>query len=44
MLSDKVAAFAAGASGFLPKPFSTVDLLAEVGRQLARIGLLVQAE
>lgn len=44
MLSDKVAAFAAGASGFLPKPFSTMELLAEVGRQLARTGVLVQAD
>ena len=44
MLSDKVAAFAAGASGFLPKPFSTVELLAEVGRQLARTGILVEAD
>ena len=44
MLSDKVAAFAAGASGFLPKPFSTVELLAEVGRQLARTGVLVEVD
>jgi DNA-binding response OmpR family regulator len=44
MLSDKVAAFAAGASGFLPKPFSTVDLLAEVGQQLTRTGVLVEVD
>jgi CheY-like chemotaxis protein len=43
MVSDKVAAFAAGADGFLAKPFSTVELLAEVGRQLMRSGALVEA-
>jgi CheY-like chemotaxis protein len=43
MVSDKVAAFAAGASGFLAKPFSTVELLAEVGRHLVRSGVLVEA-
>ncbi len=43
MVSDKVAAFAAGADGFLAKPFSTVELLAEVGRQLIRSGILVEA-
>jgi CheY-like chemotaxis protein len=42
MLSDKVAAFAAGASGFLSKPFSTVELLAELGRQLTRLGVMVE--
>jgi CheY-like chemotaxis protein len=43
MVSDKVAAFAAGADGFLAKPFSTVELLAEVGRQLMRSGVLVES-
>ena len=36
MATDKAEAFAAGASGFIPKPFTAVDLLAEVMRQLAR--------
>jgi CheY-like chemotaxis protein len=36
MASDKAEAFAAGASGFLAKPFSAAELLAEIGRQLAR--------
>ena len=44
MVSDKAAAFASGASGFLAKPFSAVDLLAEVGLQLVRTGLLVKVE
>lgn len=33
---DKAEAFAAGASGFVAKPFEEDELLAEVGRQLAR--------
>ena len=37
MVSDKAEAFAAGASGFLAKPFSAAELLAEIGRQLARM-------
>src|SRR4030067_577103 len=37
MVSDKAEATAAGASGFLAKPFSAAELLAEIGRQLARI-------
>jgi len=37
---DQAAAFAAGASGFLSKPFSAMELLAEVHRQLARVGLI----
>jgi CheY-like chemotaxis protein len=37
MVSDKAEAIAAGASGFLAKPFSAAELLAEIGRQLARI-------
>jgi len=36
MASDKVEAIAAGASGFLAKPFSAMELLAEIGRHLAR--------
>lgn len=37
MISDKEAAFAAGATGFLSKPFSAAELLAEIGRQLAQV-------
>jgi len=37
MVSDKAEAIAAGASGFLAKPFSAAELLAEIGRQLARM-------
>ena len=36
MARDKAEALATGASGFVPKPFTAVDLLAEVMRQLAR--------
>ena len=36
MASDKAEAFAAGATGFISKPFSAAELLAEVMRQLAR--------
>jgi CheY-like chemotaxis protein len=36
MASDKAEAIVAGANGFLAKPFTAAELLAEIGRQLAR--------
>ena len=36
MVSDRAEAIATGASGFLAKPFSAAELLAEVGRQMSR--------
>ena len=36
MIPDRAEAIVTGASGFLAKPFSAAELLAEVGRQMAR--------